>query len=287
MLQTYLEAMDERRADFHGNTARLVQALVHEDLHGFAQLHATRQRKLPKSLQTKNASAAFHGAPISELERNLCPNIVAPPSSSSSSIIKRTFSSGNVVPDGNDSNTAATAIDSSATVTLSNLDTLPQPRPPQRQPASLIGKPLLLFNPMSNQYQSGRIVDERDYYYYTIIMNNKDERKRDGSITDNGVSSSDDNVDQSSSSIVHGDSTNKEDVDGKEQGMASCKQYLIHFPAGKLGGGKVDFYHWIFLEEHAINLGYCIIWAQRHRKRGTFGFFAVGRRNPVPRFLCA
>jgi hypothetical protein len=280
MLQTYLEAMDERRADYHGNTARLVQALVQEDLHAFAQLHAAQQRK--KSQQTKNASV-FHCAPISELERNLCPNVVAPSCSSSLHHSQSSSSCGNVVAhDAGNPITAAVAealIESSAT-TASHLPPPPPTSPPlsrpPRQSASLIGKPLLLFNPISNIYHSGRIVDERDYYYYYSAIKSKNDK------TNRVCNSMDEEYDEKGNDRNHafsgnldpsrialaGESSNEGVTGNEEHEAASCKQYLVHFPAGRTGGGKVDFYHWIFLEEHAINLGYCLIWAQRHRKRG-------------------
>jgi hypothetical protein len=148
-----------------------------------------------------------------------------------------------------------------------------------------------LYNPLSYQYHSGRIVDERDYHY--IIKNENVPKNRTGSIDEKHeggqgddqllAASSNNNID--ASNLVNVDCNNSSQEDTTRNGGAdetvSCKQYLVHFPAGKTGGGKVDFYHWIFLEEHAINMGYCLIWAQRHRKRGeessSFGKTAHGR----------
>lgn len=101
---------------------------------------------------------------------------------------------------------------------------------PRRQlhPSDLVGQPIRLFNPIEDAYHVGRIVD-----YKTI-----EEVEMNPSLSPNSRSSV--------------ESYRFDDAIGRTQ-------YLVRFRAG-VDGRKIPVHQWIFLEEHALNVGVALVW---------------------------
>ena len=97
----------------------------------------------------------------------------------------------------------------------------------------LVGKPVILYNTLDNEYHSGRIVDKRICTVYPPC-------KRKGKSCD-----------------VNG-TTRIEHLQYYGVGPLSTCEFLVRFPAG-LQGRKKDFLRWIMLEEHSVFIGISLI----------------------------
>ena len=97
----------------------------------------------------------------------------------------------------------------------------------------LVGKPVILYNTLDNEYHSGRIVDKRVCTVYPP-------HKRKGKSCD-----------------VDGP-TRIEHLQYYGVGPLSTCEFLVRFPAG-LQGRKKDFLRWIMLEEHSLFIGISLI----------------------------
>jgi hypothetical protein len=97
----------------------------------------------------------------------------------------------------------------------------------------LVGKPVILYNTLDNEYHSGRIVDRR---ICTVYPNCKRKVK---------------------SCDVDGP-TRIENLQYYGVGPLSTCEFLVRFPAG-LQGRKKDFLRWIMLEEHSLFIGISLI----------------------------
>jgi CXXC zinc finger domain len=94
-----------------------------------------------------------------------------------------------------------------------------------------LGKPIRIYDALSNRYQTGRIVDYRDATTPDAVC-----RKRKRSKTETLPSETTD--------LLYQDT-----------------EFLIRFAAGK-DGRKSSYYHWIVLEEHSLAVGMTLVWAK-------------------------
>jgi len=172
-------------------------------------------------------------------------------------------------------------------------------------PSVLVGQPIRLFNPIEDAYHIGRIVDWRDVplsdgddtcnhhdnettkvppsekkstqegNIEEIVPRAKRGRPRKHPISSGGSSASMAIAMESTSEKVASAAKDKpitstaaggsEAEDGIIDNRIGKTQYLVRFRSG-VDGRKVPVHQWIFLEEHALSVGLCVVWADPSRK---------------------